>query len=84
MNYSNHSDEENAKNAEILIKEYEEIEQEKKKKAENEEKYKNNVQIIKTITLILITINTIILGTIYYIVFKKIQIVYCKLKKKDR
>ena len=60
------------------------IEQEKKKKAENEEKYKNNVQIIKTITLILITINTIILGTIYYIVFKKIQIVYCKLKKKDR
>lgn len=84
LNYSNHSDEENAKNAEILIKEYEEIEQEKKKKAENEEKYKNNVQIIKTITLILITINTIILGTIYYIVFKKIQIVYCKLKKKDR
>lgn len=83
LNYSNNSDEENVKNAEILISKYKEIEQKEEIKQEQKEKQENYIEAFITVIFIFVTISTVLFVLIYRMLVKKIQNIYCKLKKKE-
>lgn len=83
LNYSNNNDEENAKNAEILINKYKKIEQKEEIKQEQKEKQENYIEVFITVIFIFVTISTVLFVLIYRMLVKKIQNIYCKLKKKE-
>lgn len=77
LNYSNNTEEENEKQAQELIGEYQTLEQNKEKQVEKD----SILNVFLTILFIFITISTILFILIYRLLTKKISKLYRKMKK---
>ena len=80
LNYSSKTDEENKIEANLLIKEYQELEEKQK----DLEKQNQAFKVFISILFILITLSTILFIIIYRMLMKKINSVYKKIRKQDR
>lgn len=77
LNYSNNTEEENEKQAQELIGEYQTLEQNKEKQVEKD----SILNVFLTILFIFITISTILFILIYRLLTKKISKLYRKMRK---
>ena len=78
LNYSKNTDEENYEKAQILIKEYQKLEEQEKIESEKES---SNISIMQIIIITSLTSETILFISIFALLIKRINQIYQKMKK---